>query len=62
MPAWMTTFLNNFFSTGSKRDTGVSDQAFQANWNLAITASGTAQEVNDALLRFLSVNAEALAG
>lgn len=42
MPAWMTTFLNNFFSTGSKRDTGVSDQAFQANWNLAITASGTA--------------------
>jgi non-heme chloroperoxidase len=39
LPAWMKAFLNNFFSTGSGRDTGVSDEAFQANWNLAITAS-----------------------
>jgi non-heme chloroperoxidase len=42
MPAWMKAFLGNFFSTGAGRDTGVSDEAFQANWNLAVSASATA--------------------
>jgi non-heme chloroperoxidase len=42
MPAWMTAFLANFFSTGAGRDTGVSDEAVQANWNLAVSASATA--------------------
>jgi non-heme chloroperoxidase len=42
MPAWMTAFLTNFFSTGAGRDTGVSDEAVQANWNLAVSASATA--------------------
>lgn len=42
MPAWMKGFLDNFFSTGSGRDPGVSDDAFAANWNLAVTASAVA--------------------
>ncbi len=42
MPAWMKTFLEVFFGTGTGRDASVSDEAFQANWNLAITASATA--------------------
>ena len=42
MPAWMKSFLNNFFSTGSARDPSVSDEAFRANWNLAVAASATA--------------------
>jgi pimeloyl-ACP methyl ester carboxylesterase len=42
MPAWMKGFLGNFFSTGAKRDTSVSDEAFQANWNLATSASAAA--------------------
>jgi non-heme chloroperoxidase len=42
IPAWMTAFLANFFSTGAGRDTGVSDEAVQANWNLAVSASATA--------------------
>jgi non-heme chloroperoxidase len=41
-PAWMTTFLDIFFSTGASRDPSVSDEAFHANWNLATTASATA--------------------
>jgi non-heme chloroperoxidase len=41
-PAWMKTFLNIFFSTGTGRDPSVSDDAFQANWNLATMASATA--------------------
>jgi non-heme chloroperoxidase len=40
-PAWMKTFLDVFFSTGTKRDV-VSDEAYQANWNLATAASATA--------------------
>jgi non-heme chloroperoxidase len=41
-PAWMTAFLNVFFGTGTGRDASVSDEAFQANWNLAVSASATA--------------------
>jgi pimeloyl-ACP methyl ester carboxylesterase len=37
--AWMTTFLNVFYSTGTQRDASVSDQAFQASWNIATAAS-----------------------
>jgi non-heme chloroperoxidase len=42
MPAWMKAFLDIFFGTGTGRDTSVSDEAFQANWNLAVSASATA--------------------
>ena len=42
LPAWMTAFLNVYYSTGAQRDTSVSDQAFQASWNLATAASATA--------------------
>ena len=42
MPAWMKSFLEQFFSTGTGRDSSVSDEAFQANWNLATGASATA--------------------
>lgn len=42
MPAWMKAFLDIFFGTGTGRDASVSDEAFQANWNVAISASATA--------------------
>jgi non-heme chloroperoxidase len=42
IPAWMTTFLDVFYSTGAQRDASVSDQAFQASWNLGTAASATA--------------------
>jgi non-heme chloroperoxidase len=41
-PAWMKGFLDNFYNFGTLRGTLVSDQAFQASWNLAVTASATA--------------------
>jgi non-heme chloroperoxidase len=41
-PAWMKGFLDNFYNMDSLRGTLVSDQAFQAAWNLAVTASATA--------------------
>jgi len=41
-PAWMKGFLDNFYNFGSLRGTLVSDQAYQASWNLAVTASATA--------------------
>jgi non-heme chloroperoxidase len=41
-PAWMTGFLDNFYNTETLRGTLVSDQAWQASWNLAVTASATA--------------------
>jgi non-heme chloroperoxidase len=41
-PAWMKGFLDNFYNFDSLRGTLVSDQAFQASWNLAVTASATA--------------------
>ena len=41
-PAWMKGFLDNFYNFGTLHGTLVSDQAFQASWNLAVTASATA--------------------
>lgn len=41
-PAWMKGFLDNFYNFGKLRGTLVSDQAYQASWNLAVTASATA--------------------
>jgi non-heme chloroperoxidase len=42
MPAWMKGFLDNFFNIDTLRGTLVSDQAYQANWNLAVSSSATA--------------------
>jgi non-heme chloroperoxidase len=41
-PAWMKGFLDNFYNIDTLRGTLVSDQAWQASWNLAVTASATA--------------------
>jgi pimeloyl-ACP methyl ester carboxylesterase len=41
-PAWMKGFLENFYNYDTLRGTLISDQAFQASWNLAVTASATA--------------------
>jgi non-heme chloroperoxidase len=41
-PAWMKGFLDTFYNIGTLRGTLVSDQAWQASWNLAVTASATA--------------------
>jgi len=41
-PAWMKGFLENFYNFDEFRGTLVSDQAFQANWNLATSASAIA--------------------
>ena len=41
-PAWMKGFLDNFYNIEKLRGTLVSDQAYQASWNLAVTASATA--------------------
>ncbi|MGH3201598.1 MAG: alpha/beta fold hydrolase [Streptosporangiaceae bacterium] len=41
-PAWMKGFLDNFYNFDALRGSLVSDQAFQASWNLAVTASATA--------------------
>ena len=41
-PAWMKGFLDNFYNTETLLGTLVSDQVFQASWNLAVTASATA--------------------
>ena len=41
-PAWMKGFLDNFYNIGTLRGTLVSDQAWQASWNLAVTASAIA--------------------
>jgi pimeloyl-ACP methyl ester carboxylesterase len=41
-PAWLKGFLDNFYNIDALRGTLVSDQAFQASWNLAVTASATA--------------------
>jgi non-heme chloroperoxidase len=41
-PAWMKGFLDNFYNMDTLGGTLVSDQAFQASWNLAVTASATA--------------------
>jgi non-heme chloroperoxidase len=41
-PAWMKAFLDNFYNTDVLGGTLVSDQAYQASWNLAVAASATA--------------------
>ena len=41
-PAWMKGFLDSFYNIDTLRGTLVSDQAWQASWNLATTASATA--------------------
>jgi non-heme chloroperoxidase len=41
-PAWMKGFLDNFYNFDTLRGTLISDQAYQASWNLAVTASATA--------------------
>jgi non-heme chloroperoxidase len=41
-PAWMKGFLDNFYNMATLRGTLVSEQAWQASWNLAVTASATA--------------------
>src|SRR6266567_2992793 len=44
-PAWMKGFLDTFYNIDTLRGTLVSDQAWQASWNLATTASATAAAV-----------------
>jgi non-heme chloroperoxidase len=41
-PAWMKGFLDNFYNIDTLRGTLVSDWAYQASWNLAVTASAAA--------------------
>ncbi len=41
-PAWMKGFLDNFYNIDKLRGTLVSDQAYQASWNVAASASATA--------------------
>ena len=41
-PAWMKGFLDNFYNIDVLGGTLVSDQAFQASWNIAAAASATA--------------------
>ena len=41
-PAWMKGFLDNFYNADTLRGTLVSDQAYQASWNFAASASATA--------------------
>src|SRR5438445_7223601 len=41
-PAWMKGFLENFYNYDTLAGTLVSEQAFQASWDLAVTASATA--------------------
>lgn len=41
-PAWMKGFLDNFYNFDSLRGGLVSEQAHQASWNLAVSASATA--------------------
>jgi non-heme chloroperoxidase len=40
--AWMKGFLENFYNIDTLRGTLISEEAFQASWNLAVTASATA--------------------
>jgi len=41
-PAWMKGFLDNFYNVDTLLGTLISEQAYQASWNLAVTASATA--------------------
>jgi non-heme chloroperoxidase len=41
-PAWMKGFLDDFYNIDKLRGALVSDQAYQASWNLAVSASALA--------------------
>jgi non-heme chloroperoxidase len=41
-PAWMKGFLENFYNYDQYRGTLVSEQAFQASWNIAVSTSAIA--------------------
>lgn len=41
-PAWMRSFLDNFYNIDELRGTLVSDEAYRASWNIAVGASATA--------------------
>ncbi|HTW02659.1 MAG TPA: alpha/beta hydrolase [Streptosporangiaceae bacterium] len=41
-PAWMKGFLDTFYNFDKLRGTRVSDQAYQASWNIAVSAGATA--------------------
>jgi non-heme chloroperoxidase len=41
-PAWMKGFLDSYYNMEKLRGALVSDQAYQASWNLAVTISPTA--------------------
>jgi non-heme chloroperoxidase len=41
-PAWLKGFLDSFYNFEKLRGTLVSEHAYQASWNLAVTASATA--------------------
>jgi pimeloyl-ACP methyl ester carboxylesterase len=41
-PAWMKGFLGSYYNIDTLGGTLVSEQAFQASWNLAVTASAAA--------------------
>ena len=41
-PAWMKGFLDNFYNVDVLAPDPISEQAWQASWNLAVTASATA--------------------
>jgi non-heme chloroperoxidase len=41
-PAWMKGFLDTFYNVDTLRGTLVSDQAYQASWNIAVSASAAA--------------------
>jgi pimeloyl-ACP methyl ester carboxylesterase len=42
MPAWMKGFLDSFYNFDILRGSQLSDQAYQASWNIAVGASATA--------------------
>ena len=39
---WLKSFLDTFYNIEKLRGTLVSDQAWQANWNIVVAASATA--------------------
>jgi non-heme chloroperoxidase len=41
-PAWMKSFLDNFYNMDKLRGSRVSDQAWQSSWNLAVSMSAIA--------------------
>ena len=52
MPAWMKGFLDNFYNFDALRGSLISDQAYQASWNIAVGASATAAVAEAVVARF----------